>query len=211
MPVPFLLVSELKMNRIATAAVVGLGLTLSTTADAKKKDKKSPDHTQAVTIAPMKLIAPQALVEYERSLSKKTSFTAGVAFGTYNSLLQRLINSAASEVDASYTINEMGITGAYNYYFKNFNRGWYTGGAVEFSNYTGTIEGGGESDSSSWSQLRVGPQIGWKIATQKGFTFSVDTALGYGAAFGEVSESFAPRVSSSRVRLFGGLNMGWSF
>ena len=202
------------MNRIATAAIVGLGLTLSTTADAKKKDRNVADHTQAVTIAPLKLTAPFALVEYERSLSDQSSFTVGAGYGVYNSLWLRFVNAlgSAGEESASYTINELGFTGAYNYYFKNFNRGWYTGGAVEFSSYTPTLTAGDQSETmEGWSQLRIGPQIGWKIATEGGFTFSLDSALGYGAAFGSTDNSIAPRTSANRVRLWNSLNMGWSF
>jgi hypothetical protein len=193
-----------------TAAVAGLALTLSATADAK--DRPISDHERSITIAPLKLINPLALVEYEQSLSDKSSFTLGAGYGRFNSLWLRIVNSAASAAGASYTMSEIAATGAYNYYFKNFNRGWYTGAGVEYSMYTPSVSAGDESASAeSFSNMTIGPHIGWKVATEGGFTFSWDYGLGYQVVFGDTSGSIAPSLNTNRASGMGSLNMGWSF
>ena len=45
-------------------------------------DEKGPlDHTQSVTVAPIKLAHPRAHLEYEGMISQNTSFTAGANYG----------------------------------------------------------------------------------------------------------------------------------
>lgn len=200
--------STLFRSTVATAVLL-----CSSVASAKDKaDKPVSDHTAGVTVAVLKLTAPLALVEYEQSLGDKQSFTIGAGYGRFNSLWLRIINSLGSEVDASYTISQIAATGAYNYYFKHFNRGFYTGLGMQYGMYSPEATAGSEQAAlGSFSQLRIGPTIGYKVATESGFTFSWDWGLGYGAVFGDTSGSIAPLISESGVRGLGSMNMGWSF
>ena len=198
------------MNRLMIAAISGVALTWAATAEAK--DRPISDHERSVVIAPLKLISPVLLVEYEQSLTDQSSFTVGAGYGRFNSLWLRIVNSAASAVGAEYTMAELDVNGAYNYYFKHFNRGWYTGGGVEYGMYTPSVSAGDESaEASSFHNLTVGPHIGYKIAAKGGFTFSWDYGLGYQMVFGDTTASIAPSLNTNRVSGMGGLNMGWSF
>ncbi|MEC8423692.1 MAG: hypothetical protein VX000_07935, partial [Myxococcota bacterium] len=91
------------------------------------------------------------------------------------------------------------------------------GGGLEYDLYTLTYEGGGQSASpGSYSNVTVGPHIGYKIAGEGGFTFSWDYGIGYQLTFGSDDAQAAlaisaPSIADSRVASMGSLNMGWSF
>ncbi|MBO87268.1 MAG: hypothetical protein CL927_18120 [Deltaproteobacteria bacterium] len=181
---------------------------MATDADAKnKKGKGMLDHERSVTVAPFKLIEPRFHAEYEQMLSKQTSFTAGATYGRFNSLLLRLGNAASEALGGEeYVVNNTGVNGAFNYYFKNFNRGWYAGGAVEFDMISATY---GDEDAGSYNVVEIGPTIGWKRCTEGGFTFSWDWGVGYGAVFGE--EEGGGTTTPGSVAFLGSLMMGYSF
>ena len=162
------------------------------------------DHERAITVAPVQLTNPMLLLDYEQALSDKTSFSVGAGYGRYNSLWLRLLNDFGEVVGVSVRIQQLSAHGSYNYYFKGFNRGWYTGGTLEYGRYTSRVEGDDalvESSVDTYSNLKAAPHIGYKIATEKGFTFAWDTGLGYQVGFGE----------ANGLALVGSLNLGWSF
>ena len=131
----------------------------------------------------------------------------GATYGRYNSLLLRLANGFSSAMGGpEIRVMNTGVNGAFNYYFKNFNRGWYTGGAVEFDRITATV---GNKEAGSYSALEIGPTIGWKRCTEGGFTFSWDWGLGYAAVLG--AEEGDGTVTPGSLAFLGGLQMGYSF
>jgi hypothetical protein len=184
--------------------LVVLTLLAPATAAAKDgpKDRPMADHERTLSVAAVRLTNPMVLLDYEQALSDKTSFSVGAGYGRYNNLLLRLLNDIGGDFDVALRIRQLSANGSYNYYFKGFNRGWYTGGTLEYDHYMPRVEGlDGVADDieGSYSTLKVGPHIGYKIATQKGFTFSWDTGLAY--QFGDLGG----------LALVGNLNLGWSF
>ena len=188
-------------------------------AAAAAKDRPMADHERALSVAALRLTSPMLLLDYEQALSDKTSFSVGAGYGRYNSLWLRFLNSLADDYGAALRIRQVAATGSYNYYFKGFNRGWYTGGTLEYDLFTPRSEGEDASYSvGSFSNLSVGPHIGYKIATEKGFTFSWDVGVAYQAGFGNVDAQdlllgIAPGIATSRLAFVGvgSLNVGWSF
>ena len=181
-----------------------LVLSMSAT-DANAKGKL--DHERSVTVSPLKLMEPRVHVEYENKLSDQTSFTLGATYGRYNNIVLRIVNAASESLGGEeLRIDNVGGNGAFNYYFKNFNRGWYTGGAVEFDKFTATV---GETEAGGFSALEIGPTIGWKRCTEGGFTFSFDWGVGYAAVFG-VEEGDGTETPGS-LAFLGSMQMGYSF
>ena len=206
---------------VMAGALLLLTLLAPATAAAKDgpKDRPMADHERTLSVAAIRLTNPMVQLDYEQALSDKTSFSVGAGYGRYNSLWLRLVNGLADNFDVALRIPQVSATGAYTYYFKGFNRGWYTGGTLEYDRYTPRVEAADEEADTglrSFSNLTVGPHIGYKIATKKGFTFSWDTGGGYQFGFGDAAtQDFlfytTPRIASSRFALLGSLNLGWSF
>ena len=175
--------------------------------DANAKENAKLEHERSVTVAPFKLIEPRFHIEYEDKLSKQTSYTVGATYGRYNSLLLRLGNAASEALGGEELIvRNTGVNGAFNYYFKNFNRGWYTGAAIEFDMIAATY---GETEAGSYNVVEIGPTIGWKRCTQGGFTFSWDWGVGYGAVFG--AEEGDGTTTPGGLAFLGSMMMGYSF
>ena len=193
------------MSTLKRTAVLGCGLLLSTQALAK--ERPISDHTKAVTVSPFKLFDPNFSGEYDHKLSDQTSVTAGITVGKYNNFLTRLISGVAAEVGADVDFGLNGANTAYNYHFKHFNRGWYSGGAVEFTRWSVNID---KEEVYAQSRVLVGPQIGYRIAGEGGFTFSWDWALGYSAILAETGET-EEEVQEAGLGTNGRLNLGWSF
>jgi hypothetical protein len=183
--------------------------------DAHAKGKL--DHTRSVTVAPIKLVHPCAHFEYEGMINQNTSFTAGASYGRLLSMEILWVNLVLSELDApTVKVDNTGVNGAFNYYFVDFNRGWYASGAIEFDRNRFSLEG--TDYATSYSTLTVGPTIGWKRVTQGGFTFSLDAGLGYAMDFGAtaeaddmVIEAGGDGTQQSRMVFLGSLMMGYSF
>ena len=153
--------------------LTSLPLLLSVAAlPARAEEAPAADFNRSVVVSPFKVFEPRLHAEYEDKLSDKTSYTVGVTYGKFNMLLLRLINAASESLGGEeLVINNLGFNGAYNYYFKDFNRGWYTGIALEYDSFTASY---GDESSAPADVLEIGPTIGWKIAGQGGFTFSWD-------------------------------------
>ena len=182
------------------------------TAEAKG-DKPISDHTKAVTVQPFMLLEPRVSLEYDHMLSDTASFSAGATFGTFNSLLLRLLNGASDELGGpSIAIQNIGINGAYNKHFKHFNRGWYTGAGFEYDQFTLNVD---DSDQGTWRLLEIGPHIGYRIAGEGGFTFTWDWGLGYSISLGDtVSGENGPDEATrgGGLAFMGtGIRLGWSF
>jgi hypothetical protein len=193
------------MSMLKRTAALGCGLLLSTQALAQ--DRPISDHTKAVTLSPFKLLDPNFSGEYDHKLSDKTSVTAGITVGKYNNLLTRILSGAAAAGGVDVDWGLMGANTAYNYHFKHFNRGWYTGGALEFERLSENVN---EEEVGSRSRVTVGPQIGYRIAGEGGFTFSWDWGLGYSVLLSETGE-MSGDPQEAGLAGHGRLNLGWSF
>ena len=177
------------------------------TSSAAAKDKPISDHTQAVTVVATAIFEPRLELDYDKSLSDKTSYTAGVTVGRYNNLLLRFVNAVSED---NFVINQVGAYGGYNYHFKHFNRGWYASGIARYDHIGATF---GEEPAGSYSRVAVGPALGWKVATEGGFTFKWDLGVGYGAYLGYDAGSSSASMGEPKngVVGLGSLNMGMSF
>lgn len=100
-----------------------------------------------------------------------------------------------------------GANASYNYHFKHFNRGWYSGGALEYGRWSVNVN---EEEVYVLSSVLVGPQIGYRIAGEGGFTFSWDVALGYTAVLSETGATDED-TQEAGLGVRGRLNLGWSF
>ena len=203
------------MKSIALPAVATLAiLALSPEAAAKEARVRAvAEHGNTVTVAPIKLMSPQLALDYEKRVAPRVGISAGVGYGTYNSLWLRIVDSAANAAGADYSIQQIsGTTGA-NLDFRDFNRGWFTGLGLEVARFTPRLEidGGDSETAGSFSNVRVGPTLGYKVAAQGGFTFAMEAGLGYSAVLGDTTGSIAHGISVPGVRGMGSMNMGWSF
>ena len=185
-------------------SILALSL-LAATSVAEAKEKSVSDHTQSITVAPFKLIDPRVHIEYERSLSDQTGFTVGATFGKYNPLLLRVITSA---LDIDYSVTNIGANAAFNYHFKDFNKGWFLSGGLAFNNFNATLEG---EDLGSSSNIELGPTIGYKIAANSGFTFAFDFGFGYRMELGGPEEGSEYESSGNGLAYLGTSSIGWSF
>ena len=174
---------------------------------AAAKDRPVSDHTNAVSVVALAVIEPRLEVDFDRALSDKTSFTAGATVGRYNNILLRLFNTLSPE---KFTINQMGAFGSYNFHFKHFNRGWYGSGIARYDRVSATF---GDESAGGYNRVTVGPAIGWKVATEGGFTFKWDLGLGYSTVFGYAGGDGNGSIGEPEGALggLGSLNLGYSF
>jgi hypothetical protein len=178
---------------------------------AQAKDRPISDHTNAVSVVLSAAIEPRLELDFDHALSDQNSFTAGATFGRANNLITRLFNAASASLGGEdLKTTQMGAYGSFNRHFKHFNRGWYASGIVRFDRFASTY---GDEPAGGYNQLAVGPAIGWKVATEGGFTFKWDLGLGYGARFGVEEGTADVKVTApkSGIAGLGGLNLGFSF
>lgn len=173
-----------------------------------KEDKAIADHTKSVTISPLKALWPALVAEYEMEIKENQGLALGLAVGQYNNFLFRLLQGTASSAGADIKWQRQSVNAAYNWYFNDFNRGWYGGAATKYDRNVLVAEAAGESASTDpYSTLTVGPHIGLKVASEGGFTFSWNIGMGYRTTFGTTSEDEGALPWAG----LGSLNMGWSF
>jgi hypothetical protein len=202
--------AALKVYAILTVALL---LPAAAVAKDKVRDRPTPDYEHVISVAPIRLASPLLLLDYEQALSEKMSFSTGAGFGRFSTPWSRFVNDVA---DNAFSIRQVAARGAYNYHFKGFNRGWYVGATLEYDRYALT-RGTDGTTAGSYSNLTLGPHIGYKIVGAKGLTFSWDTGpalqLGFGSE--DAWEALFFRAPSLTLPLrylgVGSLNLGWSF
>jgi hypothetical protein len=174
---------------------------------AAAKDRPVSDHTKSVSVVALAVLEPRLEVDYDHALSDTSSVTAGATAGRSNNLLLRVFNALSG---TKFTLNQMGAFGSYNYHFKHFNRGWYVSGIARYDRITADF--GGDA-AGSYNTATVGPAIGWKVATEGGFTFKWDFGLGYATTFGYTPGGSSASVGepTGGVAGLGSLNLGYSF
>lgn len=206
------------------------GLLLSTTATAQdlstsKNTQDLPEYLNSLTLQPFRTLWPAVGVEYERKLDRRHGLSGGLTLGRWNPLWLRAMEAELNTTGKEYPhFNTINVSATYNFYFKDFSRGWYTGAGLNFYHirYKGPSmisEMTAESDDDNLSNplldsLQMGPHIGWKISTQTGFTFSVDgglVLLDYVVSSEKVLLDEKETLTKSRTPFMGSVNIGWSF
>lgn len=191
-----------------------LAVVMFASSTAEARERPTSDHERAVIIETFRLIEPRLHLEYQDMLSSKTSYTAGVTFGSENNLLRRLINSTIEERDDKLKVQNVGINAAWTRHFKHFNRGWCFSTNMAYDIYNGSAV---DTDLGGYQTVELIPTLGYKIAGSEGFTFSFDWGIGYRAVFGDDQQFKMPSISGGApagmgpVATSSSINMGWSF
>ena len=189
-------------------------LALTTLLLAVLPQANAADVERSITTRPTRLIWPAVDLRYEQKMGDKLSLFGETTLGRYNPLGVRILSAIASTAGVEYQSNTYrGAAGA-NYYFKDFDRGWYGGGSLGYDFTTYELGASGESAEGKYQTLTVAPHIGYKRVTDAGFTFAWELGAGYGLAFGnEVTSgnTTAESPAKSGVAFTGGLFLGWSF
>lgn len=177
------------------------------------------DHTHTVTTAPLKLASLQVMLDCEKRVADKDKIgvSAGAGCGNDHSLCLRIANGAAEEEDAQYSIRQVAGSTGINLCLRDFTRGWFAGIGLDWigldsSRFTPSSESdSGETDTAaSFSNIRVGPTLGYKVASQGGFTFSMELGRGDSTVMGDTAGSISPAICEPGMRGMGSRNMGWS-
>ncbi|MEC7948825.1 MAG: hypothetical protein VX265_14755 [Myxococcota bacterium] len=190
-----------------------LALALIGSGDAQAKERPISDHENAILVEVLPILEPRLALEYQRPISDKTSYSAGLTVGNENNLMRRLVNSALSD-DAKLTVRNLGVNASYTRHFKHFNRGWFASADAAYDHYAGSL---GDAGLGSYQTLEVIPSLGYKVAGMKGFTFSFDWGLGYRAVFADEQDFKVPALDGGPpagmgpVATRGTMQMGWSF
>ena len=193
------------MLSLLALASIGIG-------EAQASDPEVSSYENAVLLDLFPLLEPRACLEYQRPLSDKTSYSAGLTFGTENNFFRRIVNAISEEDDL--TVRNLGLNGSYTWHFNHFNRGWFASADAAYDHYAGSF---GEKDLGSYQTLELIPSIGYRIATQGGFTFSIDWGLGYRAVLSDEQEFKVASLDSGQpigmgpVATQGKIQLGWSF
>jgi hypothetical protein len=192
--------------------VLTVALFASSTAQAR--ERPISDHENSVVIETFRLIEPRLHLEYQDMLSPNTSYTAGLTFGNENNLFRRLVNTTIEDQDNKLTVRNMGVNAAWTRHLKHFNRGWFFSANAAYDMYRGSVI---TEDLGSYQTIEVIPNLGYKIASEGGFTFSFDMGIGYRAVFGDDQIFKVPSVTGGAPAGMGPvatnatISMGWSF
>ncbi|QDG52568.1 autotransporter domain-containing protein [Persicimonas caeni] len=174
---------------------------VGSTASAKKQTR-----LMSVTFSPVHLLFP--IVELTGEFKADDNWGAAI-IGGYGSLTQN--DGVLGE--QTYDVWEVG--GQFRYYaLGDFDHGLQVGGEVLYVNVSNDIETSSGTVSGTGEGVAVGPFIGYKIATDLGFTF--DGQLGYqrvgiGAEAKNESSGDSVTDESSDWGPLLNLNIGWSF
>jgi hypothetical protein len=151
-------------------------------------------HTASITISPFHLIAPIVELTGEYRLHDKIGAAVIGGFGSMGYKSTR------------YWVYEAG--GQFRWYaIGSFIHGMEVGAEVLFAGVSGeNVEGSGVTGVGQG--LAVGPFLGYKIATNIGFTF--DAQLGAQASFLHAAAGGSSASAVDFIPLLN-LNIGWSF
>ena len=164
----------------------------------------APAYSYGITLSPIHLAIPMVEVTVEYGLEEKMSIAA---IGGLGKIATETTTLSGTTKD-SFTAIEVGAQFRY-YVLGNLTHGMQVGAEALYLHLdrdeTDSVSGTGEG-------LAVGPFVGYKIATESGFTFDTQLGFQYVTAKAEVS---AGNVSASTddsdfIPLLN-LNLGWSF
>ncbi len=114
--------------------------------------------------------------------------------------------------DTRYTAWELGGQ-LVTYPIGHFDHGMQLGVEALYAGVSGESSFGGQRISASAQGFAVGPMIGYKLATDIGFSFNVQGGVAYFAAAGQASGggASATSIAAPTVLPIVNLNAGWSF
>jgi hypothetical protein len=192
--------------RLIAAGVVLLVALVHSTALSQGAPKDPPDvqHQVSITISPVHLAVAivEAMVEYR--VDDKVGM-AGILGGG------QITVKADDGEEMSFTVFEAGAQARY-YVLGNFIHGMQVGVEVLYA-YVSTKDE--DLDVSAVGKgLAVGPFVGYKIATNSGFTFDAQLGAQYmvvKASAEADSTGETASASDSDVLTLLNLNIGWSF
>ncbi len=179
-------------------AVVFAALAALTTTSALAQDdpgeggRAAVEHAVSLTFSPIHLILPVFEVTGEFAVAPKISLAAILGVGS------------VSSDGISATVFEVGGQFAY-YLVGNFDHGMQLGAEVLYLGLSGDDV---ETSGTTAVGLAVGPFVGYKLATDFGFTFMAQLGVEYVVARAESSSSSSSEKSFIPLL---NLNIGWSF
>jgi len=174
--------------RTLFAAVFSLSLTLLSPTEAAADDV---GHNVSLTLSPLHLFLPVVEVTGEFRLPLDFSLAAILGFGSSEG-----INVWEAGAQARYY-----LIGSFEHGMPLGVEALYVGGSTAEAGVTANGNG-----------IAVGPFVGYKIATDIGFTFDAGVGFQYFTVTAHASSSEASAtVSDNRIIPLINLNVGWSF
>ncbi|MBW2700056.1 MAG: hypothetical protein JRF33_04485 [Deltaproteobacteria bacterium] len=161
-------------------------------------------HSFSITLSPFHLVLPMGELTGEYRVTDKIAVAAILGVGQVKT---KTVTVSGTREDSFFAID----AGAQFRYYPvgNFIHGMQLGAEILFV-YVNLNET--DSTSASGTGLAIGPFVGYKIATNIGFTFDAQLGFDYLAVQGTASDSgISVTESDSRFGLLLNLNVGWSF
>ena len=161
-------------------------------------------HSFSITLSPFHLVLPMGELTGEYRVTDKIGVAAILGVGQVKT---KMVTVSGTREDSFFAID----AGAQFRYYPvgNFIHGMQLGAEILFV-YVNLNET--DSTSASGTGLAIGPFVGYKIATDIGFTFDAQLGFDYLAVQGTASDSgVSVAESDSRFGLLLNLNVGWSF
>lgn len=197
-------------RRIVLSSLLSLPCLLGTAATASAQEPSAPaiitaddgrddGHEFYISFSPLHLLpAPIVEVTGEWRLSDRIGLAAIAGAGRAD------VETSAGD-DDSIAVYELG--GQFiGYALGDFDHGLQVGGEAVFLH--ATTDGETETLTGSAQGLAVGPFVGYKLATDVGFSFNVQVGAQYVAARGEDEDGDS--YGSAVIPLLNA-NLGWSF
>jgi len=188
------------LSRTCTAALVALIVVAGTSS--ALADDDDVQHNYSITISPVHLALPVAELTAEFRVTDQTGVAALIGAGKATTT-----DSLGNE--DTFDVYEAGASFRY-YMLGSFIHGMQLGAEVLYayvSGSEGTVSGTGEG-------LVAGPFVGYKVATNVGFTFDAQLGVQVGLIQAEAEDSSdgdsAEDEDSALIPLLN-INIGWSF
>jgi hypothetical protein len=163
------------------------------------------EHTVSITISPIHLISPIVELTGEYRVADNLGVAAVLGGGRVSA------KSTSGAITATGSAFEIGAQARY-YVLGSFIHGMQLGAEVLYARVS--LDSGSSSIAAAGDGLELAPFIGYKIASNIGFTF--DAQLGYGYLLGSASANdsstgASESASASTGMVLLNLNVGWSF
>ncbi len=189
------------MMAVAVLVVVPTGVFAQ---EATAKIDDDVQHSYSITLSPFHLVLPMGELTGEYRVTDKIAVAAILGVGQVKT---KTVTVSGTIEDSFFAID----AGAQFRYYPvgNFIHGMQLGAEILFV-YVNLNETG--STSASGTGLAIGPFVGYKIATDIGFTFDAQLGFEYMAVQSTASDSgISVTGSDSKFGLLLNLNVGWSF
>ena len=153
------------------------------------------EHRVYVSFSPVHLILPFVELTGEFRLANKFGIAAILGAGHTSNV-------------TTFDIGAQGIW----YPIGSFNHGMQLGAEALYTGGGATTSFGGQSASATAGIFSIGPFIGYKLATDIGFSFCVQVGAAYyaGGASGSSTDGASVSVAGSGVMPLLNLQLGWS-